>query len=157
MIPYLLFYSFVVFTIILQCRKLFLKKKKKKNPWMNKSRCVRSFDWFWKYSDSLLWDWKLTSGASCFHWPSLRCFYNLIGVQLWSIQLIGHDLERHIPVYIMSHIWHCISEQKQSHEVEGIVRRAPRQDCVEAQIWGRVPKHFCSIEGLQEHCGLHHS
>uniref|UniRef100_A0A8C8ML55 Guanylate cyclase n=1 Tax=Oncorhynchus tshawytscha TaxID=74940 RepID=A0A8C8ML55_ONCTS len=31
------------------------------------------------------------------------------------------------------------------------------QDCVKAQIWGRVPKHFCSIEVLQEHSGLHHS
>ncbi|XP_071195503.1 phosphatidylinositol-binding clathrin assembly protein-like isoform X7 [Salvelinus alpinus] len=41
------------------------------------------------------------------------------------------------------------------HEVEGIVRRAPRQDCVEAQIWGRVPKHFCSFKGPQEYCGLH--
>ena len=38
-------------------------------------------------------------------------------------------------------------EQKPSHEVEGIVRRAQRQDRVEAQIWGMVPKHFCSIEG----------
>ena len=28
-----------------------------------------------------------------------------------------------------------MSEQKPSHEVEGIVRRGPRQDCVEAQIW----------------------
>jgi hypothetical protein len=35
-----------------------------------------------------------------------------------------------------------MSAQKPSHEVEGIVRRAPRQDCVEAQI--------CSIEGPQE-------
>ena len=33
-----------------------------------------------------------------------------------------------------------MSEQKPSHEVEGIVRRALREDCVEAQIWGRVPK-----------------
>ena len=40
-----------------------------------------------------------------------------------------------------------MSEQKPSHEVEGIVRSAPKQDCVEAQIWGRVPKHVCSIEG----------
>jgi hypothetical protein len=31
--------------------------------------------------------------------------------------------------------------QKPSHEVEGIVRRAPRQDCVKTQIWGRVPKY----------------
>ena len=41
-----------------------------------------------KYSDPLLWDLKLSSGASCFHW-SLRCFYNFIGVHLWYIQLIG--------------------------------------------------------------------
>uniref|UniRef100_A0A674CAQ7 pre-mRNA 3' end processing protein WDR33 n=1 Tax=Salmo trutta TaxID=8032 RepID=A0A674CAQ7_SALTR len=40
--------------------------------------------------------------------------------------------------------------QKPSHEVEGIVRRAPRQDCVEAQVWGRVPSNVCSIEGPQE-------
>jgi hypothetical protein len=31
-----------------------------------------------------------------------------------------------------------MSEQKPSREVNGIVRRAQRQDCVEAQIWGRV-------------------
>jgi hypothetical protein len=31
-----------------------------------------------------------------------------------------------------------MSEQKPSHEVEGIVHRAQRHDCVEAQIWGRV-------------------
>ncbi|CDQ99147.1 unnamed protein product [Oncorhynchus mykiss] len=34
------------------------------------------------------------------------------------------------------------------HEIEGIVRRVPRQDCVEAQIWGRdkslnVPEWPC--------------
>ena len=74
------------------------------------------------------------------HWSSLRCFYNLIGVHLWEIQLIGHDLERHTPVYIRSHRWQCMSEQKPSHEVERSVHRAPRQDCVEAQIWGNVPK-----------------
>ena len=34
-----------------------------------------------------------------------------------------------------------MSEQKPSHEVEGIVLRAPRQGCVEAQIWGRVPNN----------------
>jgi hypothetical protein len=39
-----------------------------------------------------------------------------------------------------------MSEQKPSHEVKGIVNRAPIQDCVKAQIWGRVQKHFCSIE-----------
>ena len=44
--------------------------------------------------------------------------------------------------------------KKPSNEVEGIVRRAPRQDCVQAQIWGRVLKNVCSIEGPQEHSGL---
>ena len=29
--------------------------------------------------------------------------HNLIGVHLWKIQLIGHDLERLTPVYIRSH------------------------------------------------------
>ena len=33
-----------------------------------------------------------------------------------------------------------MSEQKLSHDVKGIVRSAARQDCVEAQIWGRVQK-----------------
>ena len=46
---------------------------------------------------------------------------------------------------------------KPSHEVEEIVHYALRQDCVEAQIWGWVPKNVCSIEGPQEHNGLHHS
>ena len=47
--------------------------------------------------------------------------------------------------------------QKPSHEVKGIARRAQRKNCVEAQIWGRVPNHFCSIKCPQEHSGLHHS
>ena len=47
---------------------------------------------------------------------------------------------KHTPVYIMSHSWQCMSEQKPSHEVEEIVRRAPRQYCNDAQIWGKVPK-----------------
>ena len=32
------------------------------------------------YSEPLLWDTKLGSGASCFHWSSLICFHNLTGV-----------------------------------------------------------------------------
>jgi hypothetical protein len=32
-----------------------------------------------------------------------------------------------------------MSEKKPCHEVERIVLRDQRQDCVEAQIWGRVP------------------
>ena len=100
-----------------------------------------------KYLQPLPWHSKLSSGASCFHWSSLRCFYNLIGVYLWWIQLIGHDLERHTPVYIRSHSWQCMSEHKPSHEVQWVVCRPLRQDCNEAKIWWRVQKHFCSIEG----------
>ena len=37
-------------------------------------------------------------------------------------------------------------EQEQSHEVERNVRRAQRQDCVEAQIWGRVPKMSAALK-----------
>ena len=71
-------------------------------------------------------------------------FHNLIRSPP-VVNSIGHDLEKHTPVYVRSHSWQCTSEQRPSHEVEGNVRRGPRQDCVEAQIWGRVPKHFCSI------------
>ena len=35
--------------------------------------------------------------------------------------------------------------------------RAPKQDCVKGKIWERFPKNVCSIEGPQEHSGLHHS
>ena len=79
-------------------------------------------------------------------WPSLRWFYALTGVRLWWIQLTGHDLERHTPVYIRSHSWQGISEQRPSREVEGTACRAQRQDCGEAQIW--------CIYDSQEHSGL---
>ncbi|CDR08939.1 unnamed protein product [Oncorhynchus mykiss] len=39
-----------------------------------------------------------------------------------------------------------MSEQKPSHEVEGIVCRAPRQDCVETQIWGRVQQSSAALK-----------
>ena len=48
----------------------------------------------------------------------------------------------HTPVYIRFHSWQCMLEQKPSHEAEGTACRAQRQDCVEAQIWGRLQKHF---------------
>ena len=48
-----------------------------------------------------------------------------------------------------------MSEQKPSYEVKLIVRRTLRQDCVEAQIWERLPKNVSSIEGPQEHIGIH--
>ena len=62
-------------------------------------------------SQPLPWSSKLSSGASCFHWSSLSGFYGLIGVHN-QIQLIGHDLERHTPVYIRSHSSQCMSEHK---------------------------------------------
>ena len=39
-----------------------------------------------------------------------------------------------------------MSETKPSHEVEGTVHRAPRQDCVEAQIWRRVQKNSAALK-----------
>ena len=86
---------------------------------------------------------RLEIELRCILFPliTLEMFLQL-GVHLWYIQLIGHDLERHTPVYISSHSWQCMSEQKQSHEVEGIARRAPRQGCVEAQICGSIPITF---------------
>ena len=93
------------------------------------------------YSGHLLWHLKFSSGASRFSWSSLRCFNTLIGVNLWKIKLIAYDLERHTSVYISSHSWQCISEQKPSHEIVGTACRAQRQDCVEAQIWGRLQKN----------------
>ncbi len=39
--------------------------------------------------------WNLAQEHSSFTGSSLRCFYTLTGVNLWQIQLIGHDLERH--------------------------------------------------------------
>ena len=39
-----------------------------------------------------------------------------------------------------------MSEQKPSHEVEGIARRAPRQDCVEGQIWARYQNIYAALK-----------
>ncbi len=44
-----------------------------------------------------------------------------------------------------------MSEHKPSNEVQGIVCQPPRQDCIVAQIWGRVQNNFCSIKGSQKH------
>ena len=51
---------------------------------------------------------------------------------------------------------HKIPLLSRNHEVKGIVCRPLRQDYIEAQIWRRVQKHFCSIEDPEEHSGLHH-
>jgi hypothetical protein len=39
-----------------------------------------------------------------------------------------------------------MSEVKPSHEVEGIVCRAPKQDCVESQIWEREAKMSAALK-----------
>ena len=44
-----------------------------------------------------------------------------------------------------AHLTVHVRAKKTSHEVEGIVLRAPRQDCVKAPIWGRVPRNVCII------------
>lgn len=46
-----------------------------------------------------------------------------------------------------SHSRQWVSEHKPRHEVQGIVGRPPRQDCIKEQIqWARVQKNLCSIE-----------
>ena len=42
----------------------------RKQAFSNVCKCI-----IYMFSDTLLWDSKLSSGASCFHWSSLRCFY----------------------------------------------------------------------------------
>jgi hypothetical protein len=39
-----------------------------------------------------------------------------------------------------------MSGQKPSHEVEGIVRRAERKDCVEAQIWEEYQRMSATLK-----------
>lgn len=60
-------------------------------------------------------------------------------------QLTGHYLERHTTVYIRFHSWQRTSEIKPSHEVGGTSLQC-LQDCVEAQIWGRLEKDFCCAQ-----------
>ena len=150
---FLLHYSFILKLIICFSSSIYTQypKDKAKTDLFRFFLFYKCITFFFKWY-GIYYKTQLSSSASCFHVSSLIFLQHQ-----WSIQLVGHDLEGHTPVYIRSHSWQCISEQKPSHEVEGIVRSAPIQDCVEAQIWGRVPKHFCSIEGPQEHSGLHHS
>ncbi|XP_028850862.1 E3 ubiquitin-protein ligase TRIM39-like isoform X2 [Denticeps clupeoides] len=60
-------------------------------------------------------------------------------------KLIEHDLERY-SLSIYGPTVHIRAQTK--HEVKGIVCKPPRQDCLEAQIWGRIQKSFCCFEGL---------
>ena len=52
-------------------------------------------------------------------------------------------MEKHTPVYIRSHSGQRMSEQKPSHEFEGIVHK---QDCVKTQIWGTVPNNSAALK-----------
>ena len=56
-------------------------------------------------------------------------------------------MESHIPpVYIRTHSWQCISEQKPSYQVEWATCRGQRENCVKAQIWGRLKKIIAALE-----------
>lgn len=59
-----------------------------------------------KYSKPLGWH-----ATSCFDWSSVTSFYDLIGVYLWKLQLMG-------PVYVRSHSWQWTAEHKPLHEVQ---------------------------------------
>ena len=70
---------------------------------------------------------------SHFSWSSLRCFYILIGVYCTCAKLNW-----------LSMIWKRRTPFDQ--EVEETARRAQRQDCVEAQIWGRLQKDSAALK-----------
>ena len=95
------------------------------------------------YSDPLLWDSKLSSGASCFH---------LDFSSTWLESTCGTFGKAHTCPYVIPQLTvHVRANTKPWGQ------RKTRQDCVEAQSWGRVPKYFWSIEGRQEHSDLHNS
>lgn len=75
--------------------------------------------WHWWYS-------KQSWGASYFHWSSVR----------WSLPVVNSiDWTWFWKALICR--W-CMLERKPSHEIWGIICRPLRQDCMEAQISGRV-------------------
>ena len=56
----------------------------------------------------------------------------------------------HTCLYTVPQLTVHVRTKNQAMRSKAFPSRAPRQICVEAQIWGRVPKHFCSIEGPQD-------
>ena len=60
------------------------------------------------------------------------------GWLLWKISNIKHEKNQGVWIHstgtLSSHSWQFMSEQKSSHEVEGNVRRAPRQNSVETDL-----------------------
>ena len=126
LIPELMKFIFFIFANVLKKKKIYILQP---SPWSSKS----------------------SSGASCFHWSCLRCFYSLFGnTVLWTWFGKAHTCLYKVPQLTV----HVRVQTK--HEVKGIVCRPPRQDCLEEQIWGRVQKKFCCFEGPNEHSGLHH-
>jgi len=74
-----------------------------------------------------------------------------------EIQLIGHEFERHKPVYIRSQRWQLISEQKPSHEVEGTACRAQTGLCWDRDL-GKATKNQLHVTSRRTtitatHCG----
>ena len=78
-----------------------------------------------KYSDLMLWDSKLSSGASCFHWSSLR-LESTCGKFNW-LDIIWKSTQLTVLVRATTKQW-------------GWRNSAPIKDSVAVQIWGRVPK-----------------
>jgi hypothetical protein len=107
--------------------------------------------------------WRVTSLIELRECSSMKAYltsdiYSAVSLRAVSLlpycslflQMIFHlfyNKLKLLAVYIMSHSWQCMSEQKPSHEVKKVVRRAPRQDCVEVQIWGRSSAGMPSSPG----------
>lgn len=110
--------------------------RKEKQPF----QCSKTEPSHWHtFFASLLWHLKFSAGTFHSFWSSLRFVCYLIGAHLGSAPLIGHDLERHTPVYKKSHSWQYKSEQNpKSYSV------AKRQGCVKVQILGRLQKNCCT-------------
>lgn len=73
----------------------------------------------------------------------VRCFYNLIGLHLWYIQLSAHDFMRYTPVYLKSNNT-CQSKNKDMKSKE--LSADFRNDCFEAQIWKEVQKISAALK-----------
>ncbi len=91
---------------------LYLIITKWKQNFRNVCKCIKNKNLKYHLYISMQQHWKFSSSASHFSRSLLRCFYTLIGVHLWSIKLIGHDLESHTPLYKRPHNWPCILRAK---------------------------------------------
>jgi hypothetical protein len=109
-----------------------------------------------KYSDPLLWDSKMELRCILFPLIILEMFLQID----WSPPVV-YSIDwtwfgqAHTCLYKVPQLTVHVREKTKPWGRRNC--RALRQDCVEAQIWGRVPRIVCSIEGSQEHSGFHHS